>query len=525
MDRDSALVIDTEAGRVAGAWAEGSGGIGAGVRRVRSWKGIPYAAPPVGALRWRAPAPAAPWAGLRAASGYGADFPQAPSPVLRAGRMSEDCLYLNVWAPADAAPGSLPVMVWVHGGGFVGGSGADARSEGHHLAARGVVVVSFNYRSGLFGWLAHPRLSDEAERLQGRRTSGNYGLLDQLAALAWVQRNVAAFGGDPKRVTAFGVSAGSASIALMLTVPAAAGLFHRAILHSPGCGRPLATLAQAEDAARRELGDDLEALRALDAGRVLAAMPRLNPAVRGLTTPRLLRPIHDGVLVAEDERAAWRAGRLRRLPIVVGTNADEGTLLTRTWPVADAAAARALIEANFPRAAAEALAWYGPADDDGARAAVAAAFADTQFNDGARLLMRAMSRQEPRCHGYRFTRRRPGREHDPEGGPHHGDEVAYVFGQLAAGRSGEPEPHDARDEAVADAMASAWVAFASGADLAAGVGRVPPWAPYAAGEQWLEFGDTFRMVANPHDARLDFLDAYLDGAGPVQPAPPGANDA
>jgi para-nitrobenzyl esterase len=528
------LEIDTGSGRVVGAHvvaaraADGSAMgasvaaahaaatpvAAAGALPVRRWLGIPYAAAPVGALRWRPPAPCAPWTGVRAALTYGADFPQAPSPILRAGRMSEDCLYLNIWSPADAAPGSLPVMVWVHGGGFVGGSGADARTEGHLLAARGVVVVSFNYRSGLFGWLAHPGLSAEGEQQDGARTSGNYGLLDQLAALQWVRQNIAAFGGDAARITAFGVSAGSASIALMLTMPAAAGLFQRAILHSPGCGRPLASLAQAEDAAVAALGSDLDALRALDASTLLARTPRINPAVRGLTTPRVLRPIRDGHFVPDEERQVLLAARQRRMPLIVGTNADEGSQLTLAWPVPDAAAARALLEANFTPAPARerALALYGPASEHDARASVASAFADTQFNGGARLLLRAMARVEPRCHGYRFTRRRPGRVD----GPHHGDEAAYVFGHLAVGRTAEAQPYDAQDVAVSEAMAAAWVAFAKGDDLEAAGTLATPWPCYdLADERWLEFGDTLAPVRNPHDERLDFLDRYLDGGMPA----------
>ncbi len=493
------LEVDTDSGRVAGAIEPGG--------RVRSWKGIPYAAPPVGALRWRPPQPCARWAGARPALQYGADFPQAANRVRHAPGMSEDCLFLNVWspvtAPAAGRPG-LPVMVWLHGGGFVGGSGADARTEGQHLAARGVVVVSFNYRSGLFGWLAHPALSEEAQRLDGVRTSGNYGLLDQMAALRWVQRNVAAFGGDPGRVTTFGVSAGSASIALLLTLAQAEGLFHQAILHSPGTARPLAGLAQAE-ATGLTLGDDLDALRALDGFSLFSRTGHVNPAVRGLTTPRVLRPIRDGHLVEEDERAVFLAARQRRMPVIVGTNADEGSLLTSGWPVATAAEARALIEANFPRAVQEALAFYGAADDAQARACIARAFGDTQFNDGARLLLRTMSRVEPRSFGYRFTRRRPG----CGDGPHHGDEAAYVFGHLGVGRTAEPEPFDATDTAVSEALARAWVAFAAHGDPN-GEG-LPPWPAYAlADERWLEFGDGFAPVANPHTARLDFLDRYLD---------------
>lgn len=493
-----ALEIDTDCGRVAGALEPGG--------RVRSWKGIPYAAPPLGALRWRPPQPCARWAGTRPALRYGADFPQAANRVRHASGMSEDCLFVNVWSPVAAGAGSdgWPVMVWLHGGGFVGGSGADARTEGQHLAARGVVVVSFNYRSGLFGWLAHPALSEEAQRLDGVRTAGNYGLLDQMAALRWVQRNVAAFGGDPGRVTAFGVSAGSASIALLLTMGPAEGLFQQALLHSPGTARPLAGLAQAE-ATGLTLGDDLAALRALDAFTLFSRTGQVNPAVRGLTTPRVLRPIRDGHLVAEDERAVFLAARQRRMPVVVGTNADEGRLLTSGWPVATAAEARALIEANFPRAPQEALAFYGAGDDAHARASVAEAFGDTQFNDGARLLLRAMSRVEPRSFGYRFTRRRPGRAD----GPHHGDEVAYVFGHLAVGRTAEVEPFDATDIAVSEAMAGTWVSFATHGDPnAAGLPAWPAHGP--RDERWLEFGDRIAPVTNPHTARLDFLDRYLD---------------
>lgn len=487
------LEVHTVAGRVQGA-REGL---------VRVWRGIPYAAPPVGALRWRPPQPAPAWTGVRPALAFGADFPQAPSPVLRAGSMSEDCLYLNVWAPAAAAPGSLPVMVWLHGGGFTSGSGADTRCDGAALARAGVVVVTFNYRSGVFGFLAHPGLSRESEH----RSSGNYGLQDQVAALRWVRENIAGFGGDPQRVTAFGVSAGSASIALLLTLTAAEGLFQRAILHSPGTARPLATLAEAE-AAGAAIDADIGALRALGADQVLALTTRLNPAVRGLTTPRVLRPIRDGWLVHEDERPAFLAGRLQAMPLIVGTNRDEGTLLTRSWPVERAADNRRLLVANFARDLAPALAFYGSADDAGARAGIAAAFADTQFNYGARLLLRSMVARGQPCWRYLFTRRRPGQAD----GPHHGDEVGYVFGNLAAGRGAAPEPFDDTDHAVAAAMAAAWVAFARDGDPGAPAGMA--WrACSAADDSRFEFGDRFGMAADDRRAPLDFLERYYSSAG------------
>jgi para-nitrobenzyl esterase len=467
---------------------------------VIAWKGIPYAVPPVGPLRWRPPQPVVPWQGVRSAVSFGPDFPQAPNAALRAGAMSEDCLYLNVWAPAGAEPGSLPVMVWLHGGGFVAGSGADARSDGERLAREGVVVVSFNYRSGVFGFLAHPGLSRESER----STSGNYGLLDQMAALRWVRDHIAAFGGDPQRVTAFGVSAGSASVALMLVMPEAQGLFDRAVLHSPGTGRPLATLAEAE-ALGASVDGNLERLRGLSAEEVFRLTSRLNPTVRGLTTPRVLRPICDGVVIPEDERMAFQAGRIHRMPLIVGTNADEGTLLTKTWPVPDVNAHQALLKANFPRALEEALRHYGCDVDSMALRQTAQAFADTQFNAGTRLLARVMAARGQPVWRYLFTRQRPGRTD----GPHHGDEVSYVFGNLAVGRGPEPEPFDAADEAVSVAMRSAWVNFARHAQPGKMAGLDWP-VVTAANDDPFELGERFGPVPDPRAAALDFLDRCFE---------------
>lgn len=478
-----------------------AGGRIAGSRagEVRVWRGIPYAKPPVGDGRWRAPQPAPAWNGVRDATCFGADSVQTPMPASRAPAMSEDCLYANVWAPADAASGERPVMVWLHGGGFIGGSGADARCEGTALARRGVVVVTFNYRAGLFGYLAHPALSREAN---GR--SGNYGLLDQLAALAWVQENIGAFGGDPTKVTVFGVSAGSASIALLLTSQAAEGLFHRAILHSPGTARPLAVLPDAERAGAA-LGEDIDALRELPAAQLFTLTSKLSPAMRGLTTPRLLRPIRDGVLVPEDERDAFAVGHLHPMPLIVGTNSDEGTLLTRSWPIASVADQRALLAANFAADLERAKQLYPAANDAEAKPAIAAAFADTQFNDGARLLVRAMTRLGMPCWRYLFTRRRPG-EHN---GPHHGDEVGHVFGNLAAGRGFEPMPFDEVDVMVSNAMAGAWVAFAAGGEPK--VPGLPLWSPYdaALNDGPLAFGDRIEPVSDARADQLDFLDAYF----------------
>lgn len=460
--------------------------------------GVPYAAPPVGENRWRPPRPAPRWDGVRDALAFGPDFPQARNARLRALRQDEDCLYLNVWTPAVDRDAALPVMVWLHGGGFTAGSGSDLRTDGARLAAEGAVVVTLNYRSGLFGFLAHPQLSRES----AHGVSGNYGLLDQLAALAWVRENIASFGGDPARITAFGVSAGSASISLLLASPAAKGAFDRAILHSPGTGRPLATLAEAERAGLAWHAD-IDALRALSAQEVLARTTQFNPAVRGLTTPRVLRPIRDGWLLPEDERPAFQAGRMHAMPLIVGSNTDEGTLLTRAWPIDTLDAWRAQVDTNFGPAAGEAAALYPARTDAEARPAVAQMFADTQFNYGTRLLAQCMSRLEPRTWKYLFERRRP----NQADGPHHGEEVAHAFGNVDAAPPGETAEHDATDAALSQAMRKAWVAFAANGDP--NTPGVPRWDAYRAGDDnHLVLGDTVRPGAAWRRPQLDFLERF-----------------
>src|SRR5262245_40568994 len=208
--------VKTKSGYVEGMTAAGS--------NVRVFKGIPFAAPPVGDLRWKAPQPPASWEGVRKANEFGARCMQAriyDDMIFRDGN-SEDCLYLNVWTPATSDAERLPVMVWIYGGGFRSGSASEPRQDGERLATKGVVVVGFNYRLGIFGFLSHPGLTAESPH----NASGNYALQDQVAALHWVRENIAAFGGDPGNVTIFGESAGSSSVSAMMATPLARGLFH-----------------------------------------------------------------------------------------------------------------------------------------------------------------------------------------------------------------------------------------------------------------------------------------------------------
>src|ERR1022692_1026940 len=250
--------------------------------KVRTFKGIPYAAPPVGTLRWRPPQPVSPWAGVRKAADYGARAMQGrifSDMVFHDDGPSEDCLYLNLWMPADPGRAGLPVMVWIHDGGFVAGSSSEPRQDAGNLSKKGVMVVSFNYRMGVFGFLAHPELARES----GRGASGNYGLLDQVAALEWVRRNIAAFGGDPDNVTIFGESAGSEAVSGLVASPLARGLFRRAIGESGAlvsASPPMKSLAEAEEAG----------VRFAQSAFGTASSPRPRRRASGSRSPRSGRP-------------------------------------------------------------------------------------------------------------------------------------------------------------------------------------------------------------------------------------------
>jgi para-nitrobenzyl esterase len=319
-------VVAIDTGKLAGA-VEGG---------VASWKGIPFAAPPVGPLRWRAPQPAAPWDGVRQATEYGHDCMQLPfaSDAAPLGTApAEDCLYANVWRPAArvgasaGVKGSLPVLVWIYGGGFVNGGSSPPTYAGARLAKQGVVVVSFNYRLGRFGFFGHPGLGREG----AGGLVGNYGFMDQLAALQWVRRNAAAFGGDPARVTIVGESAGGMSVTTLLTSPLAQGLFAGAVVLSGGDGgTPTPAMAEVEQAgvnfaARKGIAADdpqaLEKLRALPAEEVVDG---LNLANRPAGDATYVGPFADGRLAVDSGRA-FAEGRFARVPVMIGaTSADIG---------------------------------------------------------------------------------------------------------------------------------------------------------------------------------------------------------
>jgi len=315
------LQVLTDEGVVQGATSNG----------VNSWKGIPFAQPPVGANRWRPPQPVAKWRGIRDAKDYGHDCMQLPFPSDAAPlgtEPSEDCLVLNVWAPQQAAKGAkLPVVAWIYGGGFVNGGSSPPTYSGENMARKGVVFVSFNYRLGRFGTFLHPQLIAESAN---RGPVGNFGFMDQLAALQWIHRNIASFGGDPHRVMLIGESAGGMSVNVMLTSPMARGLFQRAVVMSGGNGRTSGAESriQAEQASlafaasKGIAADDPHALEKLRALPASAIVDGLNLATPGNARKGFDGPFTDGEL-ALDPAEAIASGRFAHVPVMIGATSND----------------------------------------------------------------------------------------------------------------------------------------------------------------------------------------------------------
>jgi len=444
---------------------------------VMVFRGIPYAEPPVGNLRWRPPQPAAHWSGVRDASKLGHNCmqhqPYDDIDPFKAG-VSEDCLYLNVWTKSLPLPASrvpLPVLVWIHGGGFWAGFGGEERHNGGRLAKKGTVVVTLNYRLGAFGFLAHPAFAAESPE----HAAGNYGLLDQIAALQWVKRNIARFGGDTSRVTIFGESAGATSVGSLIASPLAKGLFQRAILESgTGAGTGLGTHITSGETGKTTAmrladslhvrGVDAEAakrLRAANADTVLRASLHL-----GSPGGSVFRPTVDGRVLPHAIDSALMLGAANIVPVIVGTNRDEGDK------------------------------WMG---------APTRSFARLMSAHGAPVYLYIFSRVGDDS----VNRKR---------GAYHSAEITFVFGRhhpiLASAGS------TAYDSTVAEAMSDYWVAFATSGDPNGPPtpGKWPRWPRYQSStDALLEIGPEIAARTMVKRAVYDSLDAAARARGGLRP--------
>lgn len=479
-------VVRTAQGEARGRSADG----------VVAFKGLPYAAPPVGPLRWRPPRPPAGWSGVRDATRPGALCTQPPAngdPGVGPPPMSEDCLTLNVWAPTDAR--GAPVMVWIHGGGYNNGSGTAALYDGSALARRGVVVVTINYRLGRLGFFDHPALA--ADRAADQ-PAGNYGVMDQIAALEWTRDNVAAFGGDPANVTVFGESAGGAAVTQLMIAPAARGLFHRAVVQS-GLGRQRSARLALDRPGRpsvQSLGVawaraaglptevSAEALRAVPAERLLSPMPAFYSD----------NLIVDGHVLAEDVAEAFAAGRQAPVPLIIGTNSAEFWWIRPTDAGAYGRTDDALTDAEHDAL----LQAYG-----GAEGYDQHVVSDLIFNEPARHLARLHATAGHPVFLYRFDVV-PDSNPEPSGGATHASERPYVFDNLdTVGR-----PLGERDAQAARAMADYWTRFAATGDP--NRPDLPAWPDFRGSPDVLLEFTNYGPVAGPvpHAARLDLIEAF-----------------
>ena len=474
---------------------------------VAVYLGVPFAAPPVGDLRWRAPQPVAAWTGARNADSFAPACMQNPIVNKTLGldpvSTSEDCLYLNIWTPAKSARDHLPVMVWIYGGGFSIGATSMGSYNGTNLARKGVVVVSVAYRLGPFGFLAHPQLSAE----QGGH-SGNYGLLDQIAGLQWVRRNIAAFGGDPNRVMIFGESAGGIAVSMLAASPLAKGLFQRAVSESGGSFAP-ARIAN-------EGGENVPPLSVAEAGGIafLAKVGASSIAeARKISAESILKslppglgggswPNFDGYVLLGDQYKLYGAGRYNDTPILIGFNSDEGALFVSTTT---AAAFQAMARSDYGEYADKILAAYPAGSDGEALRSSHDLSRDSLFGWNTWSWARLQTRTgKGKVFMYYFSHR-PSYPDTPQfkgWGAAHGAEISYVFGNFTAGM-----PASVADKAVSDEVSSYWVNFAKTGDPN-GSG-LPAWPAFTdADQQVMNLDDPSHAIPTPNLDKLKVLDGY-----------------
>jgi para-nitrobenzyl esterase len=456
--------VKTEGGLLQGTVEDG----------LRIYRGIPYAAPPVGDLRWKAPQPAAKWEGVKKADEFGRACVQTNPAIENLPAPSEDCLYLNVWTPAKSAADKLPVLVWIHGGGFVAGTPAEKLYHGEWLAKKGVVVVSIGYRLGLFGFFAHPELTSEDQH----HSSGNYGLLDMIAGLNWVQRNIAAFGGDPKKVTIQGESAGAAAVSMLCGSPLTKGLFRGAISESGGSFGPVRAdatfgemipLKNAEESGQKLLSTfDVKSIaeaRKMPAEKLMEKVPRQMG---------WFRPNMDGYVIVGDQYKLYEAGRYNDVPVIVGYNSDEGATFGSPKSQADYVKS---VRDRYQEFADKVLAAYPGGDSPEQKRTARNLMRDSSFGWNALVWARLQTKTgKSKVFLYYFDEKAElPKNVDPAGyGAPHASELPYVFHQLTEHGRSAPT---AKDEALSEMMRTYWTNFVKTGDPN-GSG-LPKWPPYS----------------------------------------------
>jgi para-nitrobenzyl esterase len=460
------------------------------------YKGVPFAAPPVGELRWQAPRPAPKWDGVRAADRFAPGCMQSMGGPPPSG-LNEDCLHLNVWSPAKTPKDRLPVLVWIYGGGFNGGATSIPVYSGEKLAKRGVVLVSVAYRVGVFGFYAHPELSAE----NPHHVSGNYGLLDMIAGLQWIQKNIAAFGGDPKQVTIFGESAGGIAVSMLSASPLAKGLFHGAISQSGGSfgpsskapvpGENMRVLADAEisgvEFAKTAGAASLREMRVLPAEKIIEASRRQ----RGMAWP-----IVDGWVIPDDQHRLYEARRFNDTPILVGYNSDEGASFSPPRTPDDYIAG---VRKRYGPFADDLLRAY-PTDKDRVPKTARDLARDSAFGWHTWVWARLQSRLGKGKAYYYYFDQHP---EQAQGSPH-GAEVAYVFEHLYDLRRAATET----DQQISDAMATYWTNFAKRRDPNSQ--GMPAWPAFTEKSPVvMYFGGTAHTGPVPSEESMKVLDRYF----------------
>ncbi len=480
-------VVATKSGKVSGTkTADGA---------ITSFKGVPFGAPPVGDLRWKAPQPVTPWEGVRECTALGPSPMQGkPAPfsmwssefLIPAEPISEDCLYLNVWTGAQSSSEKRPVLVWIYGGGFNSGGSGCPIYDGEATARKGIIFVSINYRVGPFGFFAHPELTKES----GYNASGNYGLLDQIAALKWVQQNIAAFGGDPGNVTIAGQSAGSMSVNCLVASPLTKGLFQRAIAQSGASfSRNQTSLAAAEkagaDAARALNAASLADLRAKSSAEIMTLRARGGPIV-------------DGYVLPEQVADIFAAGKQNPVDLLTGWNEDEGLMF---GPVRKAAEFKEQIQRQYDDRAEKMLEFYPATDDAVAAQSQLNLSRDTIFGSQNYAWANAQAAAGGRrVFVYRFTRKVPGTGEYAKYGAFHTGEVPYAYDNLKfVDRPWEPVDHE-----LAKAISTYWANFIKTGNPNGS--EQPTWPEYKLGDrQVMLLGEPVEARPMPGRAALDLL--------------------